>query len=113
MGSNKLEVLCDCTTGCSKCGRSHSVIDHTRSTLTPAREPSATSVRVGLEMIVGSVEHDPVTNDTRTNYFVKFSTENGHAILYPREGLKETVLRWIAVEEASSRVNQESEISND
>ena len=95
MGSNELEVFCDCTTGCSKCGRSHSVIDHAQSTLTPVHEPSATSVRVGMEMIVGSVEHDPVTNDTRTDYFVRFSTENGHSVLYPWEGLKEIVLNWI------------------
>jgi hypothetical protein len=32
------------------------------------------------------------------NYFAKLTTGNGHHILYPWEGLKQTVLQWIEIE---------------
>jgi hypothetical protein len=69
--------------------------------LGPQTGPAATSVNVTMEMIVGSV----VKNDDDTvkvNRFVSFTTGNGHHIVYPWEALKETVLRWIEIEEAEN-----------
>lgn len=98
MNDFKVGIHCDCTAGCSRCGQSHNVIDLNETKLVPASVPTATSVRVDIEMVIGSVELDDETGTTRANYFVKFSTTNGHSILYPWKGLKEMVLKWIEIE---------------
>lgn len=98
MSNFKVDVQCDCTAGCARCGQSHSAIDLTEARLIPTSGPTPTSTRVNMEMVVGSVERDPETGATRANYFAKFSTENGHTVLYPWEALKEMVLRWMEVE---------------
>ena len=72
-------------------------IDLKNNHLIPVPKETVTSTKVTMEMIVGSVIQDENRN-TKVNYFVKFSTENGNHILYPWEGLKETVLKWLEVE---------------
>ena len=72
-------------------------IDLKNNHLIPVPKETVTSTKVTMEMIVGSVTQDENGN-TKVNYFVKFSTENGNHILYPWEGLKETVLKWLEVE---------------
>jgi hypothetical protein len=71
--------------------------------ITPISEPTATSTNVTMEMIVGSTEINDETGDVKVNYFVKFSTGNGHHILYPWEGLKSTVQNWISVEKGEGK----------
>ena len=68
-----------------------------KNAIIPLREPSATSSNVTMEMMVGSVEKND-DGTIKVNRFVSFTTGNGHHILYPWEGLKETVLQWIAIE---------------
>ena len=63
----------------------------------PVSSPTATSTNVTMEMITGSVEKDD-NGVIKVNRFVKFTTENGHHILYPWEALKETVLGWVNIE---------------
>ena len=72
-------------------------IDLKNNHLIPVPKETVTSTKVTMEMIVGSVTQDENGNNM-VNYFVKFSTENGNHILYPWEGLKETVLKWLEVE---------------
>jgi hypothetical protein len=72
-------------------------IDLKNNHLIPVPKETVTSTKVTMEMIVGSVTQDENGNN-KVNYFVKFSTENGNHILYPWEGLKETVLKWLEVE---------------
>jgi len=72
-------------------------IDLKNNHLIPVPKETVTSMKVTMEMIVGSVTQDENGNN-KVNYFVKFSTENGNHILYPWEGLKETVLKWLEVE---------------
>ena len=72
-------------------------IDLKNNHLIPVPKETVTSTKVTMEMIVGSVTQDENGN-TKVNYFVKFSTENGNHILYPWEGLKEMVLKWLEVE---------------
>jgi len=67
--------------------------------ITPISEPTATSTNVTMEMIIGSTEINDETGDVKVNYFVKFTTGNGHHILYPWEGLKSTVQSWVLIEE--------------
>jgi hypothetical protein len=55
-----------------------------------------------MEMIVGSVEIGDDGN-SKVNYFVSFTSGNGHHILYPWEGLKETVLKWCEVEKGEGK----------
>lgn len=62
----------------------------------PVSSPTATSINVTMEMITGSVEKDDGV--IKVNRFVKFTTGNGHHILYPWEALKETVLGWVKIE---------------
>ena len=62
---------------------------------------TATRTNVTMEMIVGSVEVNEETGDRKVNYFVSFTTGNGHHILYPWEGLKEKVLEWMKIEEGA------------
>lgn len=64
----------------------------------PLKEPTATSTKVTMEMIVGSVEVDEVGN-RKINRFVSFTTGDGHHIVYPWEALKQTVKQWIEIEE--------------
>ena len=66
--------------------------------LIPIDSPTPTSVNVTMEMIVGSVEVNDETGDRKINRFVKFTTNNGHSILYPWEALKETVISWMKIE---------------
>jgi len=66
--------------------------------ITPISEPTATSTNVTMEMIIGSTEINDETGDVKVNYFVKFTTGNGHHILYPWEGLKSTVQSWVLIE---------------
>ena len=63
----------------------------------PVSEPTSTSTNVTMEMITGSVEKDD-DGVIKINRFVKFTTGNGHHILYPWEALKETVLGWVKIE---------------
>ncbi len=72
-------------------------IDLKNNHLIPVPKETVTSTKVTMEMIVGSVTQDENGNN-KVNYFVKFSTENGNHILYPWEGLKEIVLKWLEVE---------------
>lgn len=72
-------------------------IDLKNNHLIPVPKETVTSTKVTMEMIVGSVTQDENGNNM-VNYFVKFSTENGNHILYPWEGLKEIVLKWLEVE---------------
>jgi len=77
-------------------------IDLEENKVIPVSGPTATSTNVTMEMIVGSVEIGDDGN-SKVNYFVKFSTENSnHHILYPWEGLKETVLKWCEVEKGGT-----------
>ena len=62
----------------------------------PVSSPTATSTNVTMEMITGSVEKDDGV--IKVNRFVKFTTGNGHHILYPWEALNETVLGWVKIE---------------
>ena len=71
--------------------------------ITPISEPTATSTNVTMEMIIGSTEINDETGDVKVNYFVKFSTGNGHHILYPWEGLRNIVLTWISVEKGAQK----------
>jgi hypothetical protein len=73
-------------------------VDLENNTFVPVPGATATSTKVTMEMIVGSVEQD-VDGNTSVNYFVKFSTDNGHHILYPWVGLKSTVQSWALIEE--------------
>ena len=73
-------------------------IDLENNKLIPVSGPTATSTNVTMEMIVGSTEINDETGDVKVNYFVKFSTGNGHHILYPWEALKNTVQIWVNVE---------------
>ena len=68
--------------------------------LQPLQEPTATSTNVTMEMIIGSVEKND-DGSVKIHRFVKFSTGNGHHILYPWEGVKETVLSWIEIEKSA------------
>ena len=68
----------------------------------PLSVPTPTSINVNMEMIVGSVERDDDGN-TKVNYFVSFTSKNGHHILYRWEELKRTVLQWIEVEKEIGR----------
>ncbi len=78
-------------------------IDLEGNKVIPVPGPTATSTNVTMEMIVGSTEINDETGDVKVNYFVKFSTENSnHHILYPWEGLKETVLKWCEVEKGGT-----------
>lgn len=73
-------------------------IDLEGNQVIPVSGPTATSTKVTMEMIVGSVEIDDDGN-SKVNYFVKFSTENSnHHILYPWEGLKSLVQSWVNIE---------------
>ena len=67
--------------------------------LRPTGEPTHEGVRVSMSMIVGSVEVNEETGEKVVNRFVSFTTENGHHILYPWEGLKSTVLQWMRIEQ--------------
>ena len=69
----------------------------------PVSEPTSTSTNVTMEMITGSVEKND-DGVIKVNYFVKFTTGNGHHILYPWEGLKSTVLQWMFIEEKNKNV---------
>jgi|Wag4MinimDraft_6_1082665.scaffolds.fasta_scaffold07076_10 hypothetical protein len=71
--------------------------------LVPVGEPTATSTMVTIEMVVGSVEKND-EGHVKVNYFAKFTTGNGHHILYPWEGLKQTVLQWIEIEKQQIQV---------
>ena len=70
-------------------------------TFVPTTEPTATSTNVVMEMMVGSVEKNE-DGTVKVNRFVSFTTGNGHHILYPWDGLKETVLQWIKIEEGGA-----------
>jgi len=77
-------------------------IDLEGNKVIPVPGPTATSTNVTMEMIVGSVEIGDDGN-SKVNYFVKFSTGNSnHHILYPWEGLKETVLKWCELEKGGT-----------
>ena len=77
-------------------------IDLENNKVIPVSGPTATSTNVSMEMIVGSVEIGDDGN-SKVNYFVKFSTGNSnHHILYPWEGLKETVLKWCELEKGGT-----------
>ena len=96
-------IFCDCTMGCHKCGRDlykelGTSPGELNMMLKPLKQPTATSVNVNMEMIVGSVEVDESGNK-KFHRFAQFSTSDGHRILYPWEALKETVLQWIRIEE--------------
>lgn len=69
----------------------------------PVSEPTSTSTNVTMEMITGSVEKDD-DGVIKVNRFVKFTTGNGHHILYPWEGLKSIVLQWMFIEEKNKNV---------
>jgi len=53
-----------------------------KNQLVPVSEPTATSTMVTIEMVVGSVEKND-EGHVKVNYFAKFTTGNGHHILYP------------------------------
>ena len=72
-------------------------IDLDKNSVIPVSGPTATSTNVTMEMVIGSVEKDDDGN-TKVNYFVKFTTGNGHHILYPWEGLKSLVQSWVNIE---------------
>jgi len=55
-----------------------------------------TNTIVNMEMVVGSVEKND-DGSTKVNYLVKFSNGENH-ILFPWEGLKNTVLQWMKIE---------------
>ena len=74
--------------------------------ITPISEPTATSTNVTMEMIIGSTEINDETGDVKVNYFVKFTTGNGHHILYPWEGLKSTVQSWVLIEEEMEKKSE-------
>ena len=77
-------------------------IDLEGNKVIPVSGPTSTSTKVTAEMIVGSVEIGDDGN-SKVNYFVKFSTGNSnHHILYPWEGLKETVLKWCELEKGGT-----------
>lgn len=65
--------------------------------IVPVSSPTATSTNVTMEMITGSVEKND-DGAIKVNRFVKFTTGNGHHILYPWEALKSTVLNWVLIE---------------
>lgn len=65
--------------------------------IVPVSSPTATSTQVTMEMITGSVEKND-DGVIKVNRFVKFTTGNGHHILYPWEVLKSTVLNWVLIE---------------
>ena len=69
----------------------------------PVSEPTSTSTNVTMEMITGSVEKDD-DGVIKINRFVKFTTGNGHHILYPWEALKSTALQWMLIEEEHNNV---------
>jgi len=77
-------------------------IDLEGNKVIPVPGPTATSTNVTMEMIVGSVEIGDDGN-SKVNYFVSFTSGNGHHILYPWEGLKETVLKWCEVEKGEGK----------
>jgi hypothetical protein len=60
-------------------------------TLIPKSQSTIASTNITTEMIVGSVEK--IDDFVKMNRFVKFSTGNGHHILYPWNALKQTVLQ--------------------
>jgi hypothetical protein len=64
--------------------------------------PTSTNVTiVTMEMIIRSVEIGDDGN-TKVNYYVSFTSGNGHHLLYPWEELKETVLKWCEVEKGGT-----------
>lgn len=81
---------------CGYCGE-------TNIQLKPTESPTHTGVQVNMSMIVGSVEKNPETGETKVNRFVSFTTNNGHNILYPWEALRNTVLSWIEVEKGEPK----------
>lgn len=89
--------------GCTKCswGGWTDGEDHNKTTeiILPLEEPKVNSTTVKMEMVVGNVAQND-DGSVKTNYFVKFSTGDGHSIIYPWEGLKETVKQWIEIEES-------------
>ena len=89
--------------GCTKCewGGGTDGNETNLATVRPLKEPTVTSTRVDMEMIVGSVEvHED--GSKKVNYFVKFSTGDGHSIIYPWESLRETVKQWIEIEKGAT-----------
>ena len=73
-------------------------IDLEGNKVIPVPGPTATSINVTAEMIVGSTEINDEIGDVKINYFVKFTTGNGHHILYPWESLKSLVFQWANIE---------------
>ena len=86
--------------GCNRCDHGWS---EPGNKLVPVQTPTATSTRVSMEMIVGSVEKNETTGETKINRFVSFSTGDGHHILYPWESLRNTVLQWVEVEKGEPK----------
>ncbi len=76
-------------------------IDLENNKVIPVPGPTATSTNVSMEMIVGSVEIGDDGN-SRVNYFVSFTSGNGHHILYPWKALKSTVLQWVEIEKGGT-----------